>query len=73
MSNPTNMTVTAATVGAPESKHRIYLAVFAGATDVTVTLEGQTPFVVASGTTWEPRTPPMNAVTCTGTGTIITG
>jgi hypothetical protein len=72
MNNNTNMTAVPVASGLLADKHRTYLCIFAEA-DVVVTLEGQTPFTIPTDTLWEPLKPPTNALTCTGTGTIITG
>jgi hypothetical protein len=56
----------------PQDHHRTYLAIQA-AGDVVVTLSGGTPFTVVGGSWWGPQPAPMNDMTFTGTGTLITG
>jgi hypothetical protein len=72
MNNNTNMTVVPVASGLLFDKHRTYLCIIAE-DPVTVTLAGQTPFIIPLDTVWEPLKPPTNALTCTGSGTIITG
>jgi hypothetical protein len=57
----------------PQDHHRTYLAIQAAGAAVTVTLSGGTPFTIPDGSWWGPQPAPMNDMTFTGTGTVITG
>ena len=56
----------------PFNSDRQYL-MLVGGTNLTVQLGAGTAFSVPDGEVWEPYITPMNAITFTGTGVMVTG
>ena len=56
----------------PTNTNRLYLFIVA-TTDVVVTIDSGTPFTIPAGGHWKPVPCPTNALTLTGTGTLVTG
>lgn len=56
----------------PFNGERRYLSVIA-TTEVEITIAGGTPFIIAAGSNWSPIPAPMNAISFTGSGTMVTG
>lgn len=55
----------------PFDPHRTYLCVIAIGSQVEITISGGTPFSIPDGEQWAPIPAPMNALTFTGSGTLI--
>lgn len=52
--------------------NRLYLFIVA-TTDIVLTLNAGTPFTIPAGGHWNPTPCPINAMTLTGTGTMVVG